>query len=228
MAQETPGLVGVTWQWTHFASGAEEYDVPTVNYTITFADDGMFHAKADCNVVLGTYTVEDSTITILPGPTTLALCSPESLGGKYTLYLSQAAVFSFTDDGDLLLEAPADSGTMTFSAQPQVSGTVTYRVRMALPDDVVVRVQVQDVSIADAPTMIIGEQVIHPDGAQVPIPFVVSYPADAVVDSRSYSVSARITDGEGRLLFITDTKTPVITDGNPTSDIELVLVRVGS
>ncbi|MFN8565497.1 MAG: hypothetical protein U0703_28575 [Anaerolineae bacterium] len=64
---------------------------------------------------------------------------------------------------------------------------------------------------------------------KVQIPFVVSYPADAVVvPAEAAACSTPVTDSEGELLFITDTNTPVITDGNPTGDIELVLVRVGS
>ena len=44
-----------------------------VNYTITFNDDGTFAAKADCNQVSGTYTIEDnSVLTIVPGPSTSA------------------------------------------------------------------------------------------------------------------------------------------------------------
>jgi putative lipoprotein len=240
MAQETtpeatesseassPSLVGVTWQWEHFASGAEEMDVPTPDYTITFMEDGIFHAQADCNLVNGSYSADNGTISIMPGPSTMAMCPPGSLGNDFTRYLSLVAVYSFTEDGKLLLEIPADSGTLTFSAQPQVTGSVTYRERMALPPDAVVRVQIQDVSIADALTTIIGEQVIVTDGAQVPFPFAVSYPASAIQENRRYSLAARITDGEGKLLFISDTNIPVITGDNPTSDIEIVLVRVGS
>jgi len=231
--EPSPALVGVTWQWMHFASGAEEIDVPTPDYTITFADDGTFHALADCNVALGTYTVEGNTIALLPGPTTLVMCSPESLGGRFTLFLSQATTFSLTPADDsseaaLLLELPVDSGTLTFSAQPQVTGTVTYLQRIALPENAIVRVQIQDVSVADAPMTLVGEQVIVTGGAQVPFAFAISYPEAAIRANGRYSVAARITDGDGRLLFITDTIVPVITGDNPTSDIELVLVRVGS
>jgi len=222
-----PTLVGVTWQWEHFADGERAMEIPTPNYTITFADDGTFVARSDCNTVLGMYTTDEHSISIMPGPMTLVMCPPESLGNDFTHFLSQVVIHSFTDEGKLLLEAMADSGSLLFSAQPQVTGTVTYRERMALPDDAVVRVQLQDVSIADAPTTVIGEQVFSTDGAQVPFPFTVSYPASVIEEGNRYSIAARITDGEGNLLFITDTYVPVITGDNPVSDIELVLVRVG-
>lgn len=234
MAQETtpepaaPTLTGVTWQWEHFASGAEAFDVTEPNYTLTFGDEGALHIKADCNTVLGRYTAEDSTLTITLGPSTLVACPEESLGSDFTSYLRQAAVYSFTDDGKLLIELPADSGSLTFAAQPQVTGTVTYFVRMALPAGSVIRVQVQDVSRADAPSILLGEQVITTEGEQVPFAFAVSYAESAVIESNLYSVSARITAPDGTLLFTSDSLVPVITRDNPTSDIELVLVRVGS
>lgn len=234
MAQEAtpdpslPTLTGVTWQWQHFADGAQEFDVPEPNYTITFSEDGTFQAKADCNIVLGSYTAEENAITLLPGPTTLVACPEESLGNDFTSYLAEVVIYSFTEDGQLLLELPADSGTLTFAAQPQVTGTLTYLVRMALPPDAVVRIQVQDVSRADAPSVLIGEQVFVTDGAQVPFEFAVSYPESAIQEGMLYSVSARITSADGTLLFISDTLIPVITRDNPTSDIEIILVRVGS
>lgn len=225
---EAPALVGATWQWEHFADGEQAMEITAPNYTIIFKEDGTFVARADCNTVLGTYTTDEHSISIIPGPSTRVMCPPESLGNDFTRYLSQVAVYSFTDEGNLLLEAMADSGSLLFSAQPQVTGTVTYLARMALPDDAVVRVELQDVSLADAPTTIIGQQVFVTGGAQVPFPFAVSYPASAIEEGHRYSIAARITDGEGKLLFITDTYVPVITEDNPVSDIELVLVRVGS
>lgn len=222
-----PTLVGVTWQWEHFADGERAMDINAPNYTITFADDGTFVARSDCNTVLGMYTTDENSISIMPGPTTLVMCPPESLGNDFTFYLSQVVIYSFTDDGKLLLEAMADSGSLLFSAQPQVTGTVSYRERIALPDDAVVRIEIQDVSLANAPTTIIGQQVFVTGGAQVPFPFAVSYPASVIEENNRYSIAARITDGEGNLLFITDTYVPVITGDNPVSDIDLVLVRVG-
>ena len=55
-----------------------------------------------------------------------------------------------------------------------VTGTVTYRERIALPPEgVVVTIKVEDVSRADAPAVTIGEQIIENPGHQVPIPFEI-------------------------------------------------------
>ncbi len=221
-----PSLTGVTWEWRHFVDSRHEKNLFVDTHTITFGDNGRYTGRADCNSVGGAYTVTGSSIQVQPGPSTLVACLPGSLGDEFTSYLFRVATFSFSDDGDLLLALPADGGTMRFTARPQVSGTVTYLQRVALPDDAFVRVQIQDVSILDAPTTIVAEQVFSTNGAQVPLPFDISYPASAVQETRRYSLSVRITDRDGRLLFVSDSHVPVITGGSPTSGIEIVLVQV--
>jgi uncharacterized lipoprotein YbaY len=89
-----------------------------------------------------------------------------------------------------------------------------------------VRAQILDITTVDAPTTILGEQVIVTDGAQVPVVFAVSYAASEVDEARRYGAVAQITDGEGRLLFVTSQPTPVITESNPVSGLDLVLVQV--
>ena len=95
--------------------------------------------------------------------------------------------------------------------------------RIALPDDAVVSVQIYNAQLADA-TEVLGEQVIETGGQQVPIPYEVAYNPEDINENMMYSVSARIEDGEGNLLFISDTVTPVITNGNPTEDVEIMTI----
>ncbi len=223
MAQ-TSTLTGATWQWTAFRDIYQHIEVLTPNQTITFNEDGSFNGRADCNRVAGGFSVDGDVITLSPGPTTLAACPEGSLGDAFMQYLFRAETFE-VEDGTLVLSL-ASGGLMTFEAQPLVTGSVTYLQRIALREGSVVRVQVQDVSVADAQTIIVGEDVIVIADKQVPIDFAVAYPEDAIQDWRRYSVSVRITDPDGRLLFVSDTHNPVITGGAPTSDIEIVLVPV--
>jgi len=109
----------------------------------------------------------------------------------------------------------------------RVSGTITYRERMALTPDAVVIVQIQDVSRADSPADVIGEQVIH-DPSQVPIPFEVAHDPRDIDKRHTYALYARIEDGQGGLLFTTTQHYPIITHGNPTENIEVVLEAVYS
>ncbi len=107
-----------------------------------------------------------------------------------------------------------------------VTGTVTYQVRSALPPDAVTIVRLQNISRADASAEILAETRLV--GGQVPIPYELVYDPAAIIDNNTYSVSARIEDAQGNLLFISDTVTPVLTNGNPTQNVEIMTVPVGS
>ena len=107
-----------------------------------------------------------------------------------------------------------------------VTGTITYSEEIALPaGGVVVTVKIEDVSRADAPAVTIGQQVIENPG-QVPIPFEVEYnPAD--IDERYvYALRARI-EVNGKLWFINTSRYAVITRGNPTNNIEVMVQKQG-
>jgi len=108
-----------------------------------------------------------------------------------------------------------------------VSGQVTYLVRSALPADAVVTIQIQDTSPADAPTETVGEQIIQAGGNQVPFDFSVAYDPAKIIQIHRYSLSARIQDAQGRLLFINTENIPVITNGAPSSGIQAILEPVG-
>ena len=239
------GLVDYTWQWTEFTDpvqGQVVIDNPE-SYTIIFTAEGLIGVVADCNNGSGTFIADDAgSIDIAIGAVTLALCEPESLSDQFLQYLNDAAVYSF-DGEDLLLDLPADSGTLRFAgvgmaeeeaaaeeteAAASVTGTVTYLQRIALPDDAVVTVRIQDTSLADAPAVVVGEQVIETAGQQVPIPYEISFDPAAIVEANTYTMQARIEDGAGNLLFINDTAIPVITRDNPTEDVEIMTVPVAA
>ena len=113
------------------------------------------------------------------------------------------------------------------NAKSEVTGTITYKQRIALPSDAVITVQIQDVSLADAPAKVIGEQVIEEPG-QVPIPYAVEYRYRDIEDSHMYAMQARIEDADGNLLFINDTAFPVLTQGFPAEDVEILVVPVAA
>ncbi len=65
-------------------------------------------------------------------------------------------------------------------------------------------VSLQDVSLADAPAVVLDEQK-GPVKGQVPLPFHLSYDPAQVKPGHRYSVSARI-EVNGELMFITTEK----------------------
>ena len=105
-----------------------------------------------------------------------------------------------------------------------VSGTVTYRERLALTEDAKLIVELRDVSYADAAAPLIARQTIDGPG-QVPIKFKVEYSRQDIDSRNTYSISARIVESDGRLAFTNDTAYDVITNGNP-SKIDMLLVLV--
>ena len=101
-----------------------------------------------------------------------------------------------------------------------IRGTATYRERIAMPPNAVFEATLEDVSLADAPAVIMGRVRIESPG-NPPIHFEIPYDADRIETNRSYSVRGRVTVDD-RLMFITDQMYPVLTRGADT-DVSLVM-----
>jgi putative lipoprotein len=120
---------------------------------------------------------------------------------------------------------PAGSGSAPAPvATARVTGTVTYLQRVALPRTAVVKVQLVDVSRADAPASVLGEQAIVAGGKQAPIAFEIAYDPAKIAGNHSYAVQARIEE-DGRLRYINDRRHAVITRDAP-KHVDLVLKAV--
>lgn len=113
------------------------------------------------------------------------------------------------------------------SSASKVTGDVTKLDRMALPPGTLITVELRDTSLADAPAITISTDEIELDGNQLPVPYVLEYDEDEIVENHTYTVFSRVTDPDGTLIYITDTAYPVITRGNPTEDVEVIVVPVG-
>ncbi|WP_299079626.1 YbaY family lipoprotein [uncultured Ruegeria sp.] len=102
-----------------------------------------------------------------------------------------------------------------------VEGSATYRERIAVPPDATLFVELQDVSMADAPALTLSAQRYAIGG--VPVGFELTYDDTLIQDNHSYVVRASITQGQN-LLFTTDTAYPVLTNGAANS-ADLILVQ---
>jgi heat shock protein HslJ len=109
-------LLGKTWKLTGITEKTPAFQgvIPGADqskYTIEFQADGTFNAKADCNQVAGNYEVHrgdgqteiplepgGGSISILPGPSTLAACPPDSLADLFVIGLASASSFSIAAD----------------------------------------------------------------------------------------------------------------------------------
>ncbi|EAP95400.1 YbaY family lipoprotein [Vibrio splendidus] len=106
-----------------------------------------------------------------------------------------------------------------------ISGTVSYRERIALPENAVVTVTLEDISLADAPSTVIATQEFTTDGKQVPFAFELSYDNNKIKANHRYNMRATI-HVDGKLRFTTDTINSVITDVENTQQADLRLVGV--
>ncbi|TPK61800.1 META domain-containing protein [Mesorhizobium sp. B2-4-15] len=111
---------------------------------------------------------------------------------------------------------------LSLAAEKAVRGEVVYRERIALPPSAVLSVQLADVSLADAPARIIGEQKIKPAG-QVPISFEIKFDPSVIRSQMTYALQARITV-DGRLMFISDVRHQLdpLTDAPQTIMLKMV------
>jgi C-terminal processing protease CtpA/Prc len=113
-------LTGTTWQWTlAFSAAGEQTPIEEPdNYTLTFAEDGSVAIQADCNRAGGSYTlVEDNTLTLTLGPTTLAACPAGSRSEAFLNYLSEATSLSY-EGANLTILLNPDSGAFMLGFAP--------------------------------------------------------------------------------------------------------------
>jgi len=116
------------------------------------------------------------------------------------------------------------NATQSTIAQPNVSGSVWIRQKVALPPDAVLTVTLADASQADAPSKVIAQKAVRTEGKQAPFSFVLPFnPADVQPNARIL-LSAAITVND-KLVFITDTVKPAVNQGGTKIDLNLVPVQ---
>lgn len=106
---------------------------------------------------------------------------------------------------------PASAGLIT--------GTVSYRQRIALPKSATVVVELFDMSDAKAPARIARSGTAA--GGQVPLRFQLTYDRGRIDPGRPYALQASILVDRAAW-FVTDRPVPVLTQGNP-STVDILL-----
>ena len=115
---DTGSLTGRTWQLASITGQTPAFQgvIPAAEqplYTIAFETDGTFAARADCNAVAGTYSLDRGDgMTITPGPSTLVACPDGSYGSLFAHAL--ATVTTWVIAGADLTLTTSDGGTGTF------------------------------------------------------------------------------------------------------------------
>ncbi len=109
-------LIGATWEWQETVGGDDAVVAPDdpARYTLAFNDDGTANIQADCNQVVASYSIDETLLTIEPGPSTMAACEEDSLSDPYIRMLAAASSYEMDGD-DLVIALFDDAGTMRFS-----------------------------------------------------------------------------------------------------------------
>jgi putative lipoprotein len=100
-----------------------------------------------------------------------------------------------------------------------VSGTVTYRERMALPADAVMKISIEDLSAPGSTPGVLASTVLKIAG-QVPVSYQITVVDPTRIDPKhEYGLRVRIESHDGSLLFINDTRYGVLTNGVVRQDV---------
>lgn len=168
-----------------------------------------------CNRYFTSYERKDSYINFELVTSTAKSCElPEGIMDQekeYFTALEQAAAFT-TKNQQLMVFNNSNELLLIYDAI--VKGSVFAAQGSELPKGAVVNIRLNDVSLADAEAELIAEQVII-DANEFPIPFLVTYDPEKIIEDHSHAIGVRVEDSLGNLLFINTTAYPVITGGNP-------------
>lgn len=192
--------------------------------TLEFDAEGRFAGSGGCNRYMGSYNVDDDTIRFSEALSTRRACMEEGVMEQEQTYfeaLETAGTFAVSDDQ---LTIDYADGQLVYAAMPVVTVEVLYRERIALPPQAQITAQLQDISLADAPAVVLATETITAEDGSVPFVFELAYDPNLIQESNTYAVRAEIRL-DGDLLFTTDTIHPVITHDNP-DEATIVLVRV--
>jgi heat shock protein HslJ len=231
-------LEGTSWDVIAYNNGKGGVVSVIVGTEITadFGENDQLTGSAGCNNYVAEYETEGKYITVSSAVATTRKACQEAVMEQENGYLDALETAdTYKIEGANMEMRTADGAKVAGFQQAStggpeeavITGVVTYRQRIALPEDAVIAVQLRDVSLMDVASQLLGEEVIQTNGRQVPIPYTVAYDPGEIDERHTYSMSARIEDGAGKLLFISDTSVPVITHGAPTKDVEIVAVPTG-
>lgn len=234
MGADTP-TGGVFGEW-RVRSVAGQAPPDGVQSTLTFGvnDDGehRVHGSGGVNRLGGGFALHDDEIAFGPFFTTL-MAGPEpamhherallaALTGRHAMRLDGDLLTIGEGEHEIVLERESAHAGRPTGTEVEITGTVWYRERIALPPGAVVTVRLNDVSRADAPATVLAEQVIEPDHG-VPIPFTLTVERSVLDDRTAYAVSARITI-DGVLNWISAGHVPY--DPSQPAPLDVLVQRV--
>jgi putative lipoprotein len=202
-----------------------ETPIDGTNITLQFEGDEA-GGSAGCNDYFTPYERTADTITFGDvGRTRKACQTPIGVmeqENQYFAALDGAATYSIDNEQLNILNDTADQ---ILVLDPAVIGTITGPEGSSIPENALISVKLNDVSLADAPAITVGEQVLTRVNG-FPVSFAVTYDPQDIEGNHTYAISVRIEDSSGDLLFINTSAYQVITRDSP-SQVEVVVDPVG-
>ncbi|HEY5804771.1 MAG TPA: YbaY family lipoprotein [Lysobacter sp.] len=126
----------------------------------------------------------------------------------------------------------ANSGAASTSPTPPmtqgahaVTGTASYRERIMMPPGSSLRVQLIDNQLADTPAAVLADKTFQ-DLSGPPFAFSLPYDPVKLRAGGQYGLHASLAGPDGKLWFVTDTRTSV--DPTANAPVDLQMVRVPS
>lgn len=124
-------------------------------------------------------------------------------------------------EGDKTLVISGKGADISCNAVPAVAtpgvavGMVTTTPPLALPKGATLLIQLRDAARADAPAPLIGEVKLIPRQMRSPVHWWLRYDARRAQPPARPALSARVTDAQGQLIWISDTFTPLPVAAKP-------------
>ena len=167
---------------------------PDVESSITFDEDGGVFGRGGVNSFRGTYAAAENEVEFGPLAVTLMAGPDDAMvhEGRLLALLAGCRPYKVDDQGLTIGGDPLGARFRPVGAEADkliVSGSVFYPQRVALPEGTVLTVQVRDISLADAPSVLVAEQIIGVT-QQVPIPFDLTVDPADLDPGHTYSPSA--------------------------------------
>lgn len=114
------------------------------------------------------------------------------------------------------------AGQVAMAATDVIRGSATYQEQIALPPGTTLEVELLDVSLADAPAVVIASDSI-PVLRQGPVAFALEYDPARINEKMSYALTAKLMS-DGTTLARSTATTPVLTRGAGDAP-EILLVQ---
>jgi uncharacterized lipoprotein YbaY/heat shock protein HslJ len=227
-AMKEVSLAGSSWLVRAWNNGRQAV-VSVVGDTelhMSFGEDGRVTGSAGCNNFHAEYELQAQTLNIGLAASTRRTCMTDGIMEQETGFLTAISTVGSWEIRGERLQLRSREGSLAVDLVSAVTGTVSYRTRQALPEEARLTVQLQDISLADAAAVLIGEQTMLTGGKQVPIAFEVSFDPTEIEPNHTYGLRATISTADGLAMTTTEVY-PVLTLDHGQFGIELIVEPAG-